>query len=59
MKIQIKKLLQMMESSNILINLEEPVGYSAHTGLISPSVCPFVHLSEIRKNVHFERRNLS
>jgi hypothetical protein len=57
MKIQNKKLLQMMEFSNILINLEEPIGYPAHTGLISPSVCPFVHPSGIQKNVHFECRN--
>jgi hypothetical protein len=38
-----------MEFSNILINLEEPIGYLAHTGLISPSVCPFVPLSGIQK----------
>jgi hypothetical protein len=38
MKIQNKKLLQMMEFSNILINLEEPIGYPAHTGFFSPSV---------------------
>jgi hypothetical protein len=47
----------MMEFSNILINLEEPMGYPAHTGLISPSVCLFVRLSGIQKNIHFEHRN--
>jgi hypothetical protein len=35
MKIQNEKLLQMMEFPNILINLEEPIGYPAHTGMIS------------------------
>ncbi len=49
MKIQNKKLLQMMEFSNILINLEEPIGYPAHTGLISPSVYLFVRPSGIQK----------
>jgi hypothetical protein len=53
MKIQNKKLLQMIEFSNILINLEEPIGYPFHTGLIYPSVCPFVCLSEIQKNHTF------
>jgi hypothetical protein len=42
-------------------NLEEAIGYPAHTGLISPSVhtsvCLFVHLSGIRKHVEFSRRN--
>jgi hypothetical protein len=57
MKIQNEKLLQMMEFPNILINLEEPIGYPAHTGLISLSVCPFVRPSGIQKNIHFERRN--
>jgi hypothetical protein len=33
------------------LNLEEPIGYPAHTGLISPSV----HT----KNVEFKRRNLN
>ncbi len=49
MKIQTKKLLQIIKLSNILINLEEPIGYPAHTGLIFPSVCPFVHPSGIWK----------
>jgi hypothetical protein len=49
MKIQNEKLLQMMEFSNILINLEELIGYPAHTGSISPSVCPFVCPSRIQK----------
>ncbi len=57
MKIQKKKLLQMKEFSNILINLEEPIGYPAHTGLISLSVCLFVRPSEMWKNIHFECRN--
>jgi hypothetical protein len=39
--------LTKMEFSNILINLEEPISYPAHTGLISPSVCPFVRPSGI------------
>ena len=55
--IQNKKLLQMMEFSKTLINLEEPIGYPAHTGLISPSICPFVHLPRIHKHIHFEHRN--
>ncbi len=45
MKKQNKKLLQMMEFSNILIYLEEPIGYPAHTGLISLSVRSFVRPS--------------
>jgi hypothetical protein len=56
-KIQNKTLLQMMEFSYILISLEEPIGSPAHTGLISPSVCPFVRPSGKQKNVHFEHRN--
>jgi hypothetical protein len=39
----------MIEFSNILINLEGPIGYPAHTGLISLSVCPFVHMFGIQK----------
>jgi hypothetical protein len=30
---------------SIDLNLEEPIGYPAHTRLISPSVCPSVCLS--------------
>jgi hypothetical protein len=55
MKIQNEKLLQMIEFSNILINLEELMVYPAHTGLISPSVCPFVHPSGIQKKDIFLR----
>ncbi len=33
----------------ICIYLEEPIGYPAHTRLISPSVCPLVHPSGIQK----------
>jgi hypothetical protein len=47
------------------INLEEPIGYPAHTRLISPSVSPSIHLSirlsvrlsGTRKNVDFECGN--
>ncbi len=53
MKIQNKKLLQMMKFSNIFINLEELIGYKAHTGLISLSVCPFVRPSGIQKTYIF------
>jgi hypothetical protein len=48
-----------------VINLEEPIGYPAHTRLISLSICPSVHqsvrlsicLSRIQKHVDFECKN--
>jgi hypothetical protein len=42
------------------VNLEEPIGYPAHTRLIFLSVCPSVHPSvrvEYKKNIDFECRN--
>jgi hypothetical protein len=65
MKIHNEKLLQMMELSNILVNLEEPIGYPAHTRLFSLSICPFLHPSGIQKmyilnvGIKIKKRHLS